>query len=168
MSNGDVDTMMDFWAASLLAHGGTSPFADHNDMLNVIDASIAGDVPWQSFKVTYNGDVPVNNLPNWMNRNYDVWFRDPHVVALNILASPDFAGEMDYVAYHEFNSKDLRVYKDFMSANWSWRHSVSNILIFAEDHSFIWLFRTRLLKTQILMAACLSRLSLAAIRQRSR
>lgn len=136
MSNDNIDTM-DFWAASLLPYGSTLPFADHHNMLNVIDASITGDIPWQSFKVTYNRDVLINNPLSWMNRSYDIWFQDPHIVTLNILGSPDFAGEMDYTAYHKFSSNGKHIFKDFMSTNWSWQHSVSKILIFAEDHSFI-------------------------------
>lgn len=120
---------MNLWAASLLAHNDEPPFADHNDMLNVIDSSIEGDVPWQSFKVSYSGDIPHHDAPSWMTKSYDVWFRDPRACALNILSSPDFDGEIDYSAYREFKPEGSRVFKDFMSANWAWRHSVSPIVI---------------------------------------
>lgn len=86
MSNSDISNLMNLWAADLLAEGREPPFADHNDLLNVIDSSVRGDVPWQSFKVSWQGDIPEGSRPShWMKKSYDVWYRDPREVIGNIL-----------------------------------------------------------------------------------
>lgn len=77
MLNGNVSELMNFWAVSLLAYGENPPFADHHNMLNVIDASATGDIPWQSFKVSYEGELPEKDVPSWMLQSYNVWFWDP-------------------------------------------------------------------------------------------
>lgn len=55
------------------------PFVNARDLYNVIDATELGDIPWQGFAVTYDGEVPDNPL-NWMSTLYEVWFRNPFLV----------------------------------------------------------------------------------------
>ena len=49
MSADNIDTLTSLWAATLLPHDDTPPFADHNDLYETIDSTPIGDVPWQSF-----------------------------------------------------------------------------------------------------------------------
>ena len=55
-----------------------------------------------------------------------VWFQDPRKVAHNMLANPDFAHEMDYQPFREYDSKtSTRRWQDFMLGDWSWCQAVS-------------------------------------------
>jgi hypothetical protein len=126
MSAGDIDVLLDLWAASLLKHNDHPPFADHNDLYNVIDSIQVGNVPWQSFSMQYNGLKPEDHVPSWMDADYDVWFRDPHAVVTSMLANPDFNGELDFVPYEEFDSNNNRQFHDFMSGEWAWQQAVSS------------------------------------------
>ena len=82
MSTRNINTLLDLWAATLLKHNDTPPYANHTDLLDTIDYTPLGDVPWQSFSLNYNGEFP-DDAPSWMTSTFDVWFRDPHLVAKN-------------------------------------------------------------------------------------
>lgn len=125
-----INILLDLWASTLLKHNDKPPFANHQDLYEVIDSSPFGHVKWQSFVVEYNGERPENNSPPWMNEKYDVWFRDPREVVRNMLANPMFANEMDYRAYREYSTEtDERQWKDFMSGDWAWEQAVSKCFI---------------------------------------
>ncbi|KAI6019440.1 hypothetical protein PISMIDRAFT_101557 [Pisolithus microcarpus 441] len=110
MSAGNLDILLDLWAASLVE-------ADNTQV---------GDVKWQSFAVKYTGDVEVNPAP-WMHNEYDIWFQDPHKVIQNMLANPEFAKEMDYQPFCEYDAKtSTQWWQDFMSGDWAWHQAVSH------------------------------------------
>ncbi|KAI0349284.1 hypothetical protein OH77DRAFT_1584128, partial [Trametes cingulata] len=131
MSQPKIDTLMDLWAASLIQYGGTPPFASHRDMANVIDSIPHGDVPWQSFTITYNGPLPQASVPPWMTQEYEIHFRDPRLVTIWMLRNPDFDGEFNVSPYREYNEDGEREYTNLMSAEWAWRQAD----IIAEDPS---------------------------------
>ena len=56
MSGGDINILLELWAASLLKHNDELAFANHKDIYDTIDMTPLGDIPWQSFSVRYNGD----------------------------------------------------------------------------------------------------------------
>ena len=124
MPQAQVDELMELWGSTLHQHDDLPPFANHAHMLKSIDSSILGNVPWQSFSVSYQGAKP-DNVPEWMDTEYVVWSRDPREAVKNMLDNPDFDGEIDYAAYREYGDDDKRKYKDFMSGDWAWRQSVS-------------------------------------------
>ena len=125
MSTGDLDFLLDLWAASLAKHNDSPPFADHKDLHKVIDATPLGDVPWQCFSVQYTGERPEASIPPWMDDEFDVWYRDPHAMACNMLANPNYKDEIDYTPFREYDaSNDKRRWKDFMSGDWAWRQAV--------------------------------------------
>ncbi|KAG1843170.1 hypothetical protein F4604DRAFT_1596946 [Suillus subluteus] len=112
-------------AALLAKHDDNPPFADHKDLHKVIDATQLGDVPWQGFSVKYSGERP-ENVPSWMDDEYDVWYRDPRMMAHNILANPTYKKEIDYTPFREYDAADdTRRWKDFMSGDWAWQQAVS-------------------------------------------
>lgn len=128
MSAGDINFMTGLWAASLAPHNDSPPFANANAMYDTIDSTPLGDVPWQSFTLNYNGDVP-NDRPNdetppWMTADYDVWFRDPRILVQNMISNPEFDGEFDYAPYHEYSADNQHRFEDFMSGNWAWKQAV--------------------------------------------
>ena len=128
MSASDIDTLLNLWGASAATSGGTAPFQNHKDLYSTIDATPLGDVPWQSFSLHFNGNLPEGEAPSWMDASYDVWFRDPRELIHNIIANPDFENGFDYAPYQERDAEGSRRYHNFMSANWSWKQAVSNII----------------------------------------
>lgn len=115
---------MRLWAASVLRHNDRAPFADHNDLHQVIDGIPLGDVSWKSVQVQYSGEIPENGAPSWMRKSYDVWFRDPNIVVENLLSNPDFNNRFDYVPYREFEPSGQCRWENMMSGNWAWNHAV--------------------------------------------
>ena len=75
MSQADVNTLMRLWATT--SSDGHAPFSNHRDMLATIDAIHLRDIPWKNFSANYSGDVPPANPPDWMLKEYTVYFRDP-------------------------------------------------------------------------------------------
>ncbi|KAG1873111.1 hypothetical protein F4604DRAFT_1880985 [Suillus subluteus] len=129
MSGGNIDFIFNLWAASLAAHGETPPFANHIDMYNVIDLTPLGDVPWQSFTSEYNSTLPEDDVPPWMTSEYDVWFRDPRLLAQNILSNPDFKDEFDHAPLQEYDtSNGVHCFQDFMSGDWCWKQADPNTI----------------------------------------
>lgn len=127
MSAKQIDTLLDLWAASLIKHNDAPPFSNHKEMYATIDATPLGDVPWKSFSMCYNGLKPQQDLPPWMAATYDVWYRDPLQIVRNMLANPDFDGEMEFTPYRDYTSDDKRYWKNLMSGDWAWNQAVGNL-----------------------------------------
>jgi hypothetical protein len=166
-SNTSVDELFDLWTADNLPHGHTAPFIDHNDMLDSIDSIPIGDVPWESFDISYEGEGEIpQDAPNWMWEKSTVWYRNPHEVVKNLIANPDFDGEFDYAPYRQFRN-EKREWTDLMSANWAWRQAASipihpSIFLAHDDR------RTSLpTKVRTIMAQCLFPSSLVVIKRQS-
>ena len=74
MSGNNINELMDIWATHQQElyddDGATPPFANAQDLYNIIDGTEHGDVPWQAFSVKYNGDVP-HDSPKWMSASYN-------------------------------------------------------------------------------------------------
>ena len=135
MSAGNIDTLLDLWAATLLKHDDTPPFANHTDLYDTIDSTPLGDVPWQTFSINYNADEEVpDGAPSWQTSTYDVWFRDPHLVVKNMIDNPDYGNQFDSAPTRTFDSKGHRQYQDFMTGDWVWEEAVRSNC--APSHSF--------------------------------
>ncbi|KAI5989293.1 hypothetical protein EDD15DRAFT_2198580 [Pisolithus albus] len=123
MSAANLNILLELWAASLVEAGANPIFSSYKEMYRTIDKTEVGDVKWQSFTVKYAGDVETDPVP-WMHDEYDIWFRDPHEVVQNMLANPEFAKEMDYRPFREYDTKSsTRRWQDFMSGDWAWRQA---------------------------------------------
>ncbi|CDO78171.1 hypothetical protein BN946_scf184918.g2 [Trametes cinnabarina] len=122
MSGSKIDELMQLWACTLPPDH-DPPFANHEHLYAMIDAISLGEVPWQTFSITYNGPVPDGPMPSWMVREYDVWFRDPRLVLHNQYSNPDFAGHMDWSPKRLHLGDGKRQYKDFMSGDWAWEQA---------------------------------------------
>lgn len=121
MSQGNVDILMELWAAT--AEDREGPFQDHREMLAAIDAIKEGDTPWQSFTASYSGTRPPKGPPDWMLKDYTVFFRDPLAVVRSIISNPDFNSQFDYAPYMEFEGEKQR-WSDLMSGGWAWKQAV--------------------------------------------
>lgn len=132
LSHSKIDTLLDLWAASLLEHGDTPPFADHKHLFDTIDAIDFGNLTWQSVKCRYMGERPSSNVPPWMDVEYEFCYRDVHQAARNMIGNSGFADELDYTPYREFDEKQGRRYSNVMSGDWAWKQAVSTQMIGTE------------------------------------
>ncbi|EGN94725.1 hypothetical protein SERLA73DRAFT_77467 [Serpula lacrymans var. lacrymans S7.3] len=122
----DIDALLDLWRALFIKSGivdQNTPFSNKDDLYWMIDSTSAGDVPWESFLLLYNGEILEENAPGWMRQEFDVWFRHPRTIVQNMLSNQDFSGEIDFVPYRKFNAKGEQEYKDFMSGKWAWKQA---------------------------------------------
>jgi hypothetical protein len=125
MSAGNTSLLMDLWAAYQEAKNTSAdpPFNSAKDLSDVIDSIPLGDIPWEGFKVKYDGDVP-DNAPSWMNKHYEVWYRNPLDVMECQIGNPDFGNEMDYTLKELFGKNKKRQYTGLMSGQWAWNQVV--------------------------------------------
>ncbi|EGO01102.1 hypothetical protein SERLA73DRAFT_159632 [Serpula lacrymans var. lacrymans S7.3] len=126
MSGGDINALVDLWRASFIKNGLADedvPFANKDDLYRVIDSTSGSDVPWESFSLSYNGELPGEDPPEWMKQEFDVWFRSPRAIIQNMLSNRDFCGETNFMPYRKFSKKGEREYKDFMSGEWAWKQA---------------------------------------------
>ncbi|KAF8452468.1 hypothetical protein L210DRAFT_3608454 [Boletus edulis BED1] len=124
MSSGNIDRLCNLWAHSLHTDSDEArrapPFIDHKDLYDAIDATPLGDVPWESFKLKYDGERPAV-VPPWMNQSYEFWFRPAYSLVADMLSHTDFEGEIDYVPYRDFSKdNEERHYENFLSGDWAW------------------------------------------------
>ncbi|KAG2088366.1 uncharacterized protein F5147DRAFT_748442 [Suillus discolor] len=126
MPGTQFDELMHIWAEVNGSEGGSGkppPYANKKDLYDTIDTIDQGDVPWQSLTVQH-GDA--NSLtgdpsaPQWKLAEYDVWFRDPHMLLCNQLSNPDFKDGFDHAPRQVYGNNHERVFGDFMSGNWAW------------------------------------------------
>jgi len=124
MSAANINELLNIWNATLLSTG-QGVFRDCSEMYKTIDSTPLGDVKWESFHVSYRGEKPTEDVPPWMNDTYNVWYRDPKEVIREMLSRPDFADDIDYQPFREYDSTtDERRWEDFMSADWAWKQAV--------------------------------------------
>jgi len=128
MSAGNINTLLQLWAASLAPHNEDPPFHSSKDLYDTIDSTTLGDVRWESFSVKYNNDLQNEDEVPWMKSEYDVWYRDPRTCIKNLLANPNFNNEFDYSPVQEYDSKGNHRWHDFMTGDWAWRQAVCIIL----------------------------------------
>ena len=121
MSQGNVDIIMELWAST--RGDSQALFRDHQEMLATIDAIDGGDTLWQNFTANYFGTRLPNNPPDWMLKDYTVFFRNPLAVVWSIISNPDFNGQFDYAPYMEFEDEKQR-WSDLMSGKWAWKQAV--------------------------------------------
>jgi hypothetical protein len=124
MSGGDIDSLLNIWAASIMPPGDGLPFRNHTDLYNTIDSTPLGDVPWESSTVMYNGDIPDGEKPAWMDAEFEVWFRDPKRVVENMIANPDFNSEFTSSPYQEYDANNNHRFCNLMSGDWVWKQAV--------------------------------------------
>jgi hypothetical protein len=127
---------MQLWSATLNGSPTLPPFENHRNMYKTIDKTPLGDIPWSSFTLKYNGARPSDNVPEWMNASFEVCYCDPRAVIHGILGHPGFKDDMDYVPYHEYDSKtERRHWRDFMSGDWAWMQAVRDFFQIYSFHS---------------------------------
>jgi hypothetical protein len=137
MSAGKIDELLKIWAADVASSGDEPPYVNHTDIYDTINAIPVGGVPWQRFEMSYNGSRPETDVPPWMEQTYEVYFRDPRQLLLNMLADPTFATDFDYTPMQQFDHHGSRRYEHFMSGDWVWIQAVRTPFIFGKILSLI-------------------------------
>jgi hypothetical protein len=132
MSAGNIDDLLKIWAADAVASDNEPPFLNHSDLYDTIDAIPIGGVPWQHFEMSYDGPRPETDVSPWMEQTYEVYFRDPHQLLLNMLADPTFAKDFDYTPMQQFDCHGSRRYEHFMSGDWVWIQAVCTPFMFGK------------------------------------
>jgi len=131
MPQQQINDLMECWARSLPPDS-DPPFANADDLYATIDSSDLGHVPWQSFSVSYQASKDEELNASWKLKEYDVWFCDPRKMLKIQLSNQDFAKAMDFAAKQVLDPKTgIRRFQDFMSGEWAWEQSVSNISTFS-------------------------------------
>ncbi|KAJ7860199.1 hypothetical protein B0H14DRAFT_3084858 [Mycena olivaceomarginata] len=130
MSTKNIHYLLEQWALSLMKHGDLGSFENYQHLYETIDATKLGDAPWQCFQTEPLGTG--EDAPVWARQSYEIWYRDPEVVISNMLDNPDFDGAFDTAPYVHLDSNGKRLWHDFMSANFAWRHSDK---IYDDDHT---------------------------------
>ncbi|KAI0348822.1 hypothetical protein OH77DRAFT_1526133, partial [Trametes cingulata] len=106
MSAGNINALLDLWAASLSPHGGAPPFRNSTDLYDTIDRTSLGSVRWKLFEITFPEHLrpsDAGEILTWMTTTYDVWYRDIRDIAHNILGNPEFTSLIDYGPLQRFN-----------------------------------------------------------------
>ncbi|KAL0572526.1 hypothetical protein V5O48_009441 [Marasmius crinis-equi] len=86
----------------------------------MIDAILTGAAPWKCLSVRYQGERLEGEAPSWMEKEYEVFYRDPRVIFTNQLQHGDLDGEFDYQPFKEFDEHDERCWQNLMSVDWAW------------------------------------------------
>ena len=134
MSASDINIITGLWAALLAQHNDVPPFKNAKSMYNTINSTPLGDMPWQSFMLKYNGDLPDGEVPApWMETGYNAWYQDPCTLIHNIISNPNFKGGFNYAPYQEYDDDGQHHFQDMMSSDWAWKQAVSAALFFFFD-----------------------------------
>ncbi|KAF8268671.1 hypothetical protein EI94DRAFT_1771510 [Lactarius quietus] len=104
MSGGNINFVLNLWAVSLAIHDDDPPFSNAQHMYDTINSTPLGEVPWESFTLQYDGPQPTENIPSWMDSEYDIWFQNPLSLVHNILSNPEFKSGFDYSPFQERTS----------------------------------------------------------------
>ena len=134
-SAANIDQYLGIMADLLEVHNDRPPFLNHNDVCDKINSIPIGGVPWQSFTFTYEGPKPTLDGPKWMDAEYTIWFRDPHLLFLEMLKNLEFIHSFDYAPYQQYDETGSRQYENFMSGDWAWKHTVRLFLMVYSDDS---------------------------------
>ena len=127
MSKSNIDDLLTILRTRAAGEGGTTPFKNCAELYATIDSITEGEVPWDSFTVQYDGPRPEMDIPQWMDEKYQVFYRNPHEVIKLMLANRTFDGNFDYTPHRQYENGQ-RVWRDFMSGNFSWKQAVRTFL----------------------------------------
>ncbi|KII88928.1 hypothetical protein PLICRDRAFT_698078 [Plicaturopsis crispa FD-325 SS-3] len=117
-----INKALDMWAATVHQYGGGTPWANAQELYDTIDEIKLGNAPWKSYTIRYEGPLPPTP-PKWMTESYELCTRDARQVLHLQLDTPDFKQKFEPVPYRQFNTKQERVYSNFMSGDWAWKQA---------------------------------------------
>lgn len=122
-SAGNIDTLLEIWAAQALLAGGTGPFDSAEDLYSTIDSIRLGSASWESFTVRYTGPLTAKSAP-WKRATYEVHTRNALEVVEDQVGSADFVDKFDYIPFEEYTEPGQRRWSNLMSGHWAKKKSV--------------------------------------------
>jgi Plavaka transposase len=124
LGSAKINKLMDIWASTASKYDAAAPFSHSMELQDRIDSIDLGNVAWESFTATYQGNLPNNSHPpDWMTMQHEVWFRDPRSLTKVIISNVQFKDQFDYTPFQEFMN-DKQQWTDFMSGDWAWEQAV--------------------------------------------
>ena len=129
-----INSILRLWSTSGVRTGtpSTAPFQNHKELYQTIDRTPLGDIPWSSFSLRYDGERPMDDVPQWMDVLYQVSYHDPQAIIQSMLANPSLKDNMDYVPYREYDASNEKwSWQDFMSGDWAWSQAVRFSYLFS-------------------------------------
>ncbi|OJT11162.1 hypothetical protein TRAPUB_12318 [Trametes pubescens] len=138
MSAGNINSLLEIWAADLARYKASPPFRTQADLYRSIDDTPLGGVKWESFTVSYGGPRPDDDVPTWMTDKHSIFFRNPLEIVHGMLSNPDFKDEIDYAPLRVYGPDGKCRLQNFMSGEWAWRQA--NIIsqkVSCTDTSFV-------------------------------
>lgn len=125
LSGANVKQLSSIW--SELHPKSPLPFNNLRELRAKIDSIEQGDIGWSSFKIQYKGHIDASSAA-WKKKEYEVWFRDPLMVAEQQISNKDFANEIDWAPKRIFDANGNRVYTDLASGDWMWNQAVFAVI----------------------------------------
>jgi hypothetical protein len=119
-----IDALMDLWVESLAEYDAPALFNSHEELYDAIDSCVLSDIPWQCLVTAVPEDVNEHSPP-WLQKGYEVWYRDPNAVVTSMLENPEFNGQFDLRPYIDLDASGKRQWNNLMSGNIPWRRCVS-------------------------------------------
>jgi hypothetical protein len=115
-----INKFLILWHATLADHSLCSLFKNHYDLHNTINATLVGGMLWELFIIDYKGPCSSNLSlqPQWIDDEYDVYFKDPRVLIWNMISNLDFMSEFNYTLYYKYFD-GVHHFQNMMSGNWA-------------------------------------------------
>lgn len=129
LSASNINLLLKLWAESMSPFDTPAPFRSQADIHASIDSSVLGDVPWQCLETAVPEGIS-KDAPSWMQKSYEVWYRDPEAVVSAMLSNPDLQGQFDLRPFVDMNADSTRRWSNVMSGNIARRRSVSRFSCF--------------------------------------
>lgn len=120
----NIDAPLELWAESLAEYDTSVPFNSHEEMYDTIDSCMLDNISWQCLVTGFSEEVDKHS-PDWMQKGYEVWYRDPDAVMMVMLENPDFNGKFDLCPYIDLDASGKHQWNNLMSGNLAWCQCVS-------------------------------------------
>jgi len=123
---------LDLWSAILLREKSKHniPWKSVEELYTTIDSIQAGNAPWFTHKLWYNGPKPIGTIPQWMQEMYELSMCDVLCVVELQLANMEFDGNFYYSLYKEYGPDGHQVWTNLMLGDWAYKEAVMIFLLF--------------------------------------
>ncbi|KAF8824765.1 hypothetical protein HHX47_DHR7000221 [Lentinula edodes] len=123
-SAAEIKLALDMWAAQTLVVADSCEnqrWMDANQLYRTIDDIDDINVPWETFKIEYQGPRPPTP-PAWMMQKYTLLIRNIQTLFHHQMRMKDFDDTcFNKVPYRQFNKRGERIRSNIMSADWAWK-----------------------------------------------
>ncbi|KDQ54264.1 hypothetical protein JAAARDRAFT_196640 [Jaapia argillacea MUCL 33604] len=122
-SEGSINKALEMWATSLLEHDNSPPWRNAQELYDSIDSIQTGDSPWKTYKISYQGPLPVGTPLKWMTETYELVTRDSLKLVENQILTTDWKRDINPIPYQQFDKGGQRIWSNLMSADWAYNQA---------------------------------------------